>query len=139
VWVVGIEGDGGPFDKQGQSNDQFPFNPQFVNQTNERWIATLRGRLGYAVDKWLFYATGGVAWARVEETAWDGCSVNASGLGGAVVSPGCGASIVGPFPAAAVATAAVPRSPVHLRLAAFWRPPPASRASTTGRPWSATP
>jgi len=106
VWVVGIEGDGGPFDKQGQSNDQFPFNPQFVNQTNERWIATLRGRLGYAVDKWLFYATGGVAWANVEETAWDGCSVNASGLGGAVVSPGCGASIVGPFPAAAVATAA---------------------------------
>ena len=106
VWVVGIEGDGGPFDKQGQANDQFPFNPQFVNQTNERWIATLRGRLGYAVDKWLFYATGGVAWANVEETAWDGCSVNASGIGGAVVSPGCGASIVGPFPTAAVATAA---------------------------------
>src|ERR1700732_4717708 len=58
VWVVGIEGDGGPFDKQGQANDQFPFNPQFVNQTNERWIATLRGRLGYAVDKWLFYGRG---------------------------------------------------------------------------------
>ncbi|MGA6963065.1 MAG: outer membrane beta-barrel protein [Xanthobacteraceae bacterium] len=106
VWVFGIEGDGGPLDKQGQSNDQAPFNPQFVNQTNERWIATLRGRLGYVVDKWMFYATGGVAWARVEETAWDGCSVNASGIGGAVVSPGCGASIVGPFPAAAVATAA---------------------------------
>jgi hypothetical protein len=36
VWVFGIEGDGGPLDKQGQANDQFPFNPQFVNQTNER-------------------------------------------------------------------------------------------------------
>ena len=106
VWVLGIEGDGGPLDKQGQANDQTPFNPQFVNQTNERWIATLRGRLGYAVDKWLFYATGGVAWARVEETAWDGCSVAASGVGGAVVSPGCGAAIVGPFPTAAVGTGA---------------------------------
>src|SRR6202048_1411844 len=95
-WVIGIEGDGGPFDKQGQANDQLPFNPQFVNQTNEHWIATLRGRLGYAVDKWLFYATGGVAWANVEETAWDGCRVNASGLGGGGVFPGCGAAINGP-------------------------------------------
>ena len=64
AWVFGIEADGGPVDKQGQSNDQAPFNPQFVNQTNERSLATLRGRLGYAVDKWLFYATGGVAWAQ---------------------------------------------------------------------------
>jgi outer membrane immunogenic protein len=106
VWVFGVEGDGGPSDIQGQTNDLFPFNPQFVNQINERWFATVRGRLGYAVDKWMFYATGGVAFARVEATAWDGCSVNASGLGGGLVSPGCGASIVGPFPAAAVATAA---------------------------------
>src|ERR1700736_6387917 len=105
VWVVGIEGDGGPFDKQGQANDQFPFNPQFVNQTNERWIATLRGRLGYVVDKWMFYATGGVAWARVEETAWDGqCSFNNAAT--AAVTSGCSNAIVGPFPAAAVATAA---------------------------------
>jgi outer membrane immunogenic protein len=92
VWVIGIEGDGGPFDKEGQSNDQAPFNPQFVNQTNERWIATLRGRLGYVVDKWMFYATGGVAWAGVEATAWDGCSVAT-----------CGASIFGPGGAAATA------------------------------------
>jgi outer membrane immunogenic protein len=106
AWVFGIEADGGPIDKQGQANDLTPFNPQFVNQINERSLTTLRGRVGYAVDKWLFYATGGVAWARVEATAWDGCSVLASGVGGAVVSPGCGASIVGPFPAAAVATAA---------------------------------
>ena len=122
AWVFGIEGDGGPVDKQGQSNDQAPFNPQFVNQTNERSLATLRGRLGYAVDKWMFYATGGVAWARVEATAWDGCSVNASGVGGAVVSPGCGASIVGPVSRGC----RLPR-------------PLASRASTTSRPWSATP
>jgi outer membrane immunogenic protein len=106
AWVFGIEADGGMIDKEGQANDQFPFNPQFVNQTNERSLTTLRGRIGYAVDKWLFYATGGAAWARVEATAWDGCSVNASGVGGAIVSPGCGAAIVGPFPAAAVGTGA---------------------------------
>jgi outer membrane immunogenic protein len=107
AWVFGIEADGGMIDKEGQANDQFPFNPQFVNQTNERSLTTLRGRLGYAVDKWLFYATGGVAWARVEATAWDGCSVNASGIGGVLVTPGCTASIFGPgvAPAGLIGTA----------------------------------
>ena len=103
AWVFGIEGDGGPANKEGQANDQFPFNPQFVNKVSERWIATIRGRIGYAVDKWLFYATGGAAWAGVDATAWDGCSVNASGVGGAIVSPGCGASIFGPGGSAALA------------------------------------
>jgi outer membrane immunogenic protein len=103
VWVFGIEGDGGPADINGQTNDQLPFNPQFVNQIQQRSLATLRGRIGYAVDKWMFYATGGGAWARVEATAWDGCSVNASGLGGGLVSPGCGAAIFGPGGSAAVA------------------------------------
>jgi outer membrane immunogenic protein len=28
----------------------------------------LRGRLGYAVDKWLLYVTGGVAWARIDSS-----------------------------------------------------------------------
>jgi len=27
-----------------------------------RWFATTRGRLGYAVDRYLFYVTGGAAW-----------------------------------------------------------------------------
>ncbi|HEY7243230.1 MAG TPA: outer membrane beta-barrel protein [Xanthobacteraceae bacterium] len=103
AWVFGIEADGGPANVNGQATDQFPFNPQFVNQVHERSFTTLRGRIGYAVDKWLFYATGGAAWATVEATAWDGCSVNASGIGGAVVSPGCGASIFGPGGTAALA------------------------------------
>jgi outer membrane immunogenic protein len=106
VWVFGIEADGGVINKQGQANDQFPFNPQFVHQTNERSLTTLRGRIGYAADKWLFYATGGAAWATVEATAWDGCSVAASGVGGALVTPGCGAAIVGPALVPAAITAA---------------------------------
>jgi outer membrane immunogenic protein len=66
VWVIGIEGDGGPTYKDGQEKDLAPFNPFFTSQTTERWVATARGRLGYAVDKWLFYVTGGAAWAGVE-------------------------------------------------------------------------
>jgi outer membrane immunogenic protein len=32
----------------------------------ERWIATVRGRVGFAVDKWLFFASGGVAWTQID-------------------------------------------------------------------------
>ena len=105
AWVFGIEGDGGPAKIEGQANDLLPFNPQYVNQTDERWFATLRGRIGYAVDKWLFYATGGVAWARVDERAWNGCNAFATATLGTTF-PACAAGINGPFPATAVGTPA---------------------------------
>jgi outer membrane immunogenic protein len=34
-----------------------------------RWLATIRGRLGYAADRWLIYVTGGGAWGEVDYTA----------------------------------------------------------------------
>ncbi len=50
--------------KDGQANDLAPiFNPAFISQTTERWSGTARLRLGYAVDKWMFYVTGGYAYA----------------------------------------------------------------------------
>jgi outer membrane immunogenic protein len=33
------------------------------------WLATVRGRIGWAFDQWLVYGTGGVAFARVESEA----------------------------------------------------------------------
>jgi outer membrane immunogenic protein len=30
------------------------------------WFATVRGRVGYAADHWLWYVTGGVAFARID-------------------------------------------------------------------------
>jgi outer membrane immunogenic protein len=34
-------------------------------------MATARGRLGYAVDKWLFYVTGGAAWVKIDSAEWN--------------------------------------------------------------------
>src|SRR4029078_8267040 len=34
------------------------------------WFGTVRGRLGYAQDGWLLYATGGYAYTRVETNAF---------------------------------------------------------------------
>src|ERR1700694_3580439 len=61
VWVLGIEGDWSKTNKEGQSF--LPFNQVLVPlgliagannwfTTQERWYATARARLGYAVDKW---------------------------------------------------------------------------------------
>ena len=39
--------------------------------TNERWLATARGRLGYAADKWLWYVTAGAAWSGFDLNTYD--------------------------------------------------------------------
>ena len=67
AWVFGVEGDWDVTNKDGQSVDLF--NSSFQVQTTERSIATARARLGYAVtDKWLWYVTGGGAWAKVQDS-----------------------------------------------------------------------
>ena len=84
-WVVGVEGDWSQMNKSGQSflvnggiagvplvvgvspgGVPLVANPAQQFQTTEHWLATARGRLGYAVDKWLFFVSGGGAWARLE-------------------------------------------------------------------------
>jgi outer membrane immunogenic protein len=66
AWVFGLEGDWSITNKEGQAieNQQFP---NWYGSTKERWVATARGRIGYAVtDKWLWYVTGGGAWAKFD-------------------------------------------------------------------------
>jgi outer membrane immunogenic protein len=71
AWLIGIEADWSNLNKSGQAfhlGTPTLLNSLWVNETQERWVATLRGRLGYAVDKWLLYVTGGVAWARIDSS-----------------------------------------------------------------------
>jgi outer membrane immunogenic protein len=71
-WVFGVEGDWAVTNKDGQGFD-FPLNLGFIDQTHERWMATARARIGYAItDKWLWYVTGGGAWISVQQTTWAG-------------------------------------------------------------------
>jgi outer membrane immunogenic protein len=46
--------------------------------TNLQSFGTGRGRVGYAWDRWLVYATGGVAWAHIQ-SGQDGCIPAAGG------------------------------------------------------------
>lgn len=65
-WVIGIEADGSWVQSDGQGVERL--FPAFRIQTTEHWLATARGRLGYAWDKWLVYVTGGGAWAGVQQS-----------------------------------------------------------------------
>ncbi len=65
--VLGLEGDISATTKKG-SAAEFPPNAVFNSEVKERWLSTLRGRVGYAQDNWLLYATGGAALANVENT-----------------------------------------------------------------------
>jgi outer membrane immunogenic protein len=53
-WVVGVEAD---LQFSHQQNGVIAANIQFVNSMD--FFSTLRGRFGYAMDEWLFYATAG--------------------------------------------------------------------------------
>jgi outer membrane immunogenic protein len=63
--VYGYESDTSITSKQGSAFD-FPPAGAFSNQVKEPWLSTYRGRLGYAQNNWLVYATGGAALAGVD-------------------------------------------------------------------------
>jgi outer membrane immunogenic protein len=63
--VFGVEGD---FDWAANNNNNVTFigpSPllhSFTASANDRWMATVAGRLGYAFDRWLLYVKGGGGW-----------------------------------------------------------------------------
>ncbi len=78
AWVFGFEGDWLTVNKDGQAVSN-PFNTNagplafavpVAYSAKERWFGTARGRLGYAVDKWLFFVSGGAAWAKIDSDAF---------------------------------------------------------------------
>lgn len=65
--VLGIEGDVDSFHLRGNSAGAgvfpccAPSGFSVTSSVGSDWLATVRGRVGFAADKWLFFASGGVA------------------------------------------------------------------------------
>jgi outer membrane immunogenic protein len=57
--IIGIEGDGTLTSKSGSDG---------VTQVQNPWDATLRARIGFGSQQWLFYGTGGLAFGQVKAT-----------------------------------------------------------------------
>jgi outer membrane immunogenic protein len=63
-WVIGVEGDVEAADVKASSIVTTAGQDYFFNLKADM-LASARGRLGFALDNWLPYATGGVAWGNV--------------------------------------------------------------------------
>jgi outer membrane immunogenic protein len=98
TWLVGVEGDftwtdlkqsvNAPlFSDAGSTSAIIPVAGSNLNfETDLKWLASLRGRAGYIVaNDWLFYGTGGVAWAGLDQSANASCPPPAN------LTNGCGA------------------------------------------------
>lgn len=63
-WVVGVEGDIGYADVQARSSGNAPGYSYNTKAGIDGYFGTIRGRIGYATGQWLFYGTGGWAFAQ---------------------------------------------------------------------------
>ncbi|MGP0091608.1 MAG: FecR domain-containing protein [Xanthobacteraceae bacterium] len=85
TWLVGVEGDFIWSGIKTSSNSvltspNFPITGSNLTfQTDMDWMASLRARAGFIQDNWLFYATGGVAWADLDFSAGAVCPLDPAG------------------------------------------------------------
>lgn len=68
TWVVGLEGDADWSNIKGSTNAA-GCSGGFTCETENSFLSTIRGRLGYAADRWMPYVTGGVAIGNIKATS----------------------------------------------------------------------
>ena len=74
--VVGIVVDVSKGDLEGEHTFRMDYDTDWAVKSSIDWLGSARLRLGYAAGPVLLYATGGLAWARVE-TSMDTISITA--------------------------------------------------------------
>lgn len=74
--LVGVETDFNYMGLKGSNTTTAPYAPQFApsvftitQSVKTDWLYTLRGRVGYAANNWLFYGTGGLAVTSIKYNA----------------------------------------------------------------------
>jgi outer membrane immunogenic protein len=80
-WACGVAGTGCT------NANPAPFGASYLSQKYD-WISTLRARVGWAQDSWLFYVTGGVAWAKVDTDLALNCPLGCANLAGPTIGAG---------------------------------------------------
>jgi outer membrane immunogenic protein len=78
VWVWGLEGD---FDASWIKGTDTTICAAPGCETRNRWLATARGRVGYASDRWLTFLTGGAAFGDIKMTPPGGASETKTKVG----------------------------------------------------------
>jgi outer membrane immunogenic protein len=60
-FVFGLEDDFSWINAHGSHQDLPPFNTTTLSETQQKWLNTIRGRVGYAIDRVMLYGTVGAA------------------------------------------------------------------------------
>jgi len=81
VWVFGLEGDFDASWMKGTDTSGTGVCAGVGCETQNTWLATGRGRIGYALDRWLPYLTGGAAFGSVKMTPAGGSSTTQTKVG----------------------------------------------------------
>lgn len=81
VWVWGLEGDLDASWMKGTDTSGTGVCSGVGCETKNSWLATGRGRIGYAWDRWLPFITGGAAFGDIKMTPLAGASTTKSKLG----------------------------------------------------------
>lgn len=68
-FVLGVEGDIGYADIQARATSSSPGFSATSKSGIDGYLGTIRGRIGYATGQWLFYGTGGYAFADGRSTS----------------------------------------------------------------------
>ena len=92
--VVGLEGDIDWANINGTTNTACPFGCK----TSDHWLSTVRGRLGYAADRFMPYVTGGAAFGDIR-AATPGFPSFTKNNAGWTLGGGIEAAIAGPWTA----------------------------------------
>ncbi len=92
-WVIGLETDfsslrlNNSYTISGNPYPQALYGSNFTNAESADWFGTLRGRVGYAHDRVLYYGTGGIAYGHhAFSSSLVDISVNGSNYGYATAS-----------------------------------------------------
>jgi len=96
AWVFGLEGDVDWTNIKGNTTVACPLGCQ----TSNSWISTVRGRVGYAFDRFLPYITGGLALGNIR-TGQPGFTGNTESNAGWTVGAGLEFAVMGNWTAKA--------------------------------------
>lgn len=75
-FVIGVEGDIGYADIQARATSSGPFGSTTSKAGIDGYLGTIRGRVGYAMGQWLFFGTGGYAFADGRSTTTNFDAIN---------------------------------------------------------------
>jgi outer membrane immunogenic protein len=81
TWVLGLEGDFDAAWLKGTDGSGSGVCTGVGCQSNATWLATARGRIGYAWDRWLPFITGGAAFDSLKMTPAGGTSTTQTKIG----------------------------------------------------------